>query len=233
MGYICQYDKVICAALGPKASYVIRHEGGLFWCGIPSRLGKLLANRCGSIEFVSLGFNETFFVRYSDGKWFWNVHSDELEEILLTRNDIFKLYLCPDNDNVYCIHYENSPKGTFEWRGDLGNAFDNLARTRRYMNPTEIQYTKDIISEAFASGDSIQATANMLSSGFPVENIPAIRVVQHNTNFFSLDNRRLWAFKESGIQSVPVSFVKLTDKIATKLSNIVARSEPRITRVRW
>ena len=42
-----------------------------------------------------------------------------------------------------------------------------------------------------------------------MNSIPTIRVVEDDSNnkYWSLDNRRLWAFKAAGLKSIPVSII--------------------------
>ncbi|MGP4039475.1 RHS repeat-associated core domain-containing protein [Gracilibacillus sp. D59] len=73
------------------------------------------------------------------------------------------------------------------------------------VNPTfsqkDIRYTQDSIKKSFKDGGTVDDLATGLKNGSVNKNdIPAIRVFQHTDgNMYSLDNRRLYAFKQAGI----------------------------------
>jgi hypothetical protein len=72
-------------------------------------------------------------------------------------------------------------------------------------NPTfsqkDIRYTQESIKKSFKDGGTVDDLAAGLKNGSVNKNdIPAIRVFQHTDgNIYSLDNRRLYAFKQAGI----------------------------------
>jgi RHS repeat-associated protein len=78
------------------------------------------------------------------------------------------------------------------------------------MNPEKIRYTQDSIKNSYKDGQSLDATIAQLRSGATAaEDIPPIRVFERYGKIYSLDNRRLYAFKQAG---VPVRFVKATPR---------------------
>lgn len=73
------------------------------------------------------------------------------------------------------------------------------------MNPWEIRFTHDSISCTFRNGNDILEVAEALSRGFiDVHDFPPITVGFHRGKWWSADNRRLWVFREAGLNSVPV-----------------------------
>ncbi|MEU7052553.1 RHS repeat-associated core domain-containing protein [Streptomyces eurythermus] len=78
------------------------------------------------------------------------------------------------------------------------------------MNAAKIRYTQDSIKGAYKDGRSLQETIEELRSGVKsADDIQPIRVFQRNGNIYSLDNRRLYAFKEA---DVPVRFVRASSR---------------------
>ncbi|CAJ1346800.1 unnamed protein product [Effrenium voratum] len=76
------------------------------------------------------------------------------------------------------------------------------------LNPMEIRYIQDSISNRFQCGRRVRDTMEKLRDGrLQVEDIPKIRAFQHNGRWYTEDNRRLWAFKEADVSSAPVQVV--------------------------
>ena len=79
-------------------------------------------------------------------------------------------------------------------------SLDELAQTGR-IDPSEIRFSQDSISGTFKNGDSVADLAAKLKNGtVDPSSIPAIRLVERNGKIFTLDNRRLKAFQEAGIE---------------------------------
>lgn len=67
------------------------------------------------------------------------------------------------------------------------------------LDPSRIYFTNSKIRERFAHGKPIQETLDELIQGqITVDHIPKIRVIYDavNDRYFSLNNRRLWVFKQ-------------------------------------
>jgi Hemagglutinin repeat len=79
------------------------------------------------------------------------------------------------------------------------------------IDPKTIRFSQDSISADFKNGaGSVDALIADLKSGkVDPASIPPIRIVERDGQIFSLDNRRLFAFQEAGIE---IPFVKL-DKV--------------------
>ena len=78
------------------------------------------------------------------------------------------------------------------------------------VDPTEIRFTQDSISNKFKDGTSVKGLIDDLKAGnITSEDIPAIRVFEKDGKIYSLDNRRLKAFQDAG---VPIRIQKATNK---------------------
>ncbi len=68
------------------------------------------------------------------------------------------------------------------------------------LNPSTIRFSQNSISGAFRDGGSVKQLATDLENGtVDPGSIPAIRVVQRDGNIYTLDNRRLAAFQQAGV----------------------------------
>lgn len=71
----------------------------------------------------------------------------------------------------------------------------------------DIYYSQDSIKQSFQDGRSLAMMQRELLYGVKtVTDIPRITVVRHQGRWFSVDNRRLWVFKQvySGTKAIPV-----------------------------
>lgn len=72
------------------------------------------------------------------------------------------------------------------------------------LNPKQIRYTHETINNKFSNSYRLADAINGLKSGsLKADDFPAIRVVFHRQLMWSLDNRRLYVFKEAGITDIP------------------------------
>jgi hypothetical protein len=80
------------------------------------------------------------------------------------------------------------------------------------MNPHEIRFSQDTVSPNFSDGGTLTGVVGQLRSGqLSANKFPTIRVVEHNGKLYSLDNRRLSAFKAAQLEDVPVQRLELSD----------------------
>ncbi len=87
--------------------------------------------------------------------------------------------------------------------GLLPNAsvFRNGARATETIDPTAVRFSQSSISPNFSAGGSIDDLAEGLRSGTVMAgDVPAIRLVERDGNLFTLDNRRLEAFRRAETQ---------------------------------
>lgn len=80
------------------------------------------------------------------------------------------------------------------------------------LDTSEIRYTQNSISQYFPNFDNYSVydlDEDLRDGQVDIEDIPYIRVVEDEDGYYwSLDNRRLWAFKEAGLDDVPVVMVQ-------------------------
>jgi len=75
--------------------------------------------------------------------------------------------------------------------------------TRSTLTSKDIRFTQDSISATFKDGSSVDDLINGLKSGkISPDDVPAIRIFEKDGVIYSLDNRRLYAFKEAGIDNI-------------------------------
>ena len=71
----------------------------------------------------------------------------------------------------------------------------------------DIYYSQDSIKQSFQDGQTLEKMKRQLIQGVKtVTDIPRITVVRHQGRWFSVDNRRLWVFKQvySGTKAIPI-----------------------------
>ena len=85
-------------------------------------------------------------------------------------------------------------------------AFDHEAEFQKLpaegvIDPKNIRYSQNSISSVFKeSGESVQELADSLKDGsVKPSSIPPIRIVLSEGRIYTLDNRRLWAFRKAGV----------------------------------
>ncbi len=78
-------------------------------------------------------------------------------------------------------------------------------------NPLDVRFSQPTISQNFSSNGTVDNLARQLRNGKSVDDIPAIRVVERNGELITLDNRRLAAFQNGGVNNIPIQRVSLSD----------------------
>ncbi|MCY2981903.1 MAG: hypothetical protein NTU79_24850 [Planctomycetota bacterium] len=80
------------------------------------------------------------------------------------------------------------------------------------LDPRGIRFSQDTVSPFFSTGGHLDDAVNALRRNpSAVDNFPIIRVVEHNSKLYSLDNRRLAVFTAAQVDSVPVQRLYLSD----------------------
>ena len=80
------------------------------------------------------------------------------------------------------------------------------------VNPNAIRFSQSSISRTFRGGGTLWETIEGLKSGaIAPGSIPPIRVLEHEGQMFTLDNRRLFVFQQAGmpIRTVPATFEEI------------------------
>ncbi|KAI8916596.1 hypothetical protein DFJ77DRAFT_460499 [Powellomyces hirtus] len=67
-----------------------------------------------------------------------------------------------------------------------------------WLSPLDIKFTQATIYDTFTNSSRVADTIAELKAGLDPDRIPAIRVRKHNGVWYSLDNRRLYCFREAG-----------------------------------
>jgi len=203
-------------SFGGNGSYIFGGEGRVCWEGVPHRMEQLIQTRNQyKVEWAAIGYNDAWYLKFSDSTSFWGGNiNDHLDVTLRDDRNIDKLFLSPFNENYYISFTD----GESEWIGPI--SLDNKINRSRTLNPRHILYSNNSCSDKFSCDRSIDDVANGLRDGsIDCDDIPAIRVVRWNKNWYSLDNRRLWVFSEAGIQDIPVIVSKADAGFIDKLRN--------------
>ncbi len=81
------------------------------------------------------------------------------------------------------------------------------------MEVSKIRFTQQTVSPYFSDGiTKVETLAQQLARGEVLaKDIPSIRVVRHKNQLWSLDNRRLRAFKDGLVETIDVMMVDLKD----------------------
>lgn len=69
-----------------------------------------------------------------------------------------------------------------------------------FVEPHLIRYSQNTIGSTFKDGSTIEALAEDLRSGrIRPSDVSPIRIFERRGKLFTLDNRRLWAFRSAGL----------------------------------
>ncbi|CAE7208238.1 unnamed protein product [Symbiodinium pilosum] len=152
----------------------------------------------------------------------------------------------------FCIeHQENDEFSFSENRKNKGRVFGKRGKVVRYtmlrmevrkpgmfsetlvsrMDPRTIRYSQESISPKFAGGKDVRTTSKELREGaISVSDVPPIHVFRWNGKWHSSDNRRLWTFKDAGVESVPVIYI---DKEQVQHSKLTTKDHGQSIKFRY
>jgi RHS repeat-associated protein len=91
--------------------------------------------------------------------------------------------------------------------------FNSLPRSGT-IDPSRIRFSQDSISPTFGDGRTVADLTAQLRAGRSAGAVPPIRIVHRNGKVYTLDNRRLKAFRDAG---VPVPYQRLEHVPADEL----------------
>lgn len=90
------------------------------------------------------------------------------------------------------------------------------------IDPKRLRTMQDSVGTKFRDGHSLEETIDGLRKGtIKPEDIPPVRIGEFNGEIYTLDHRRVVAFREAGI---PINYVKATDEEIYKES--LKRNDP-------
>ena len=93
----------------------------------------------------------------------------------------------------------SSIKGLFGKGDEAVKSFGDLADIGK-IDPSEVKFSQGSISAKFKDGGSVKDLTKGLKDGsINPDNISAIRIVEKDGKIFTLDNRRLKAFQDAGV----------------------------------
>jgi len=98
----------------------------------------------------------------------------------------------------------------------MTNHLDDAILDYVFMNPKNIKYSQGKIKKTFSHGDhkgqSVDdLVANIKSGKVKPSEVDPIAIVEIDGLYYSLDNRRLYAFKQAGVDDIPTVLVDLNN----------------------
>lgn len=102
---------------------------------------------------------------------------------------------------------------------------------RAWIDPNRVRFSQESISYRFRNGSTIDDLAEGLRTGsIRPEDIPPIRLVERDGQLFTLDNRRLEAFRRAGLA---VSYrIATPEEVAAEAWKFTTRSGGISIRIR-
>ncbi len=123
-----------------------------------------------------------------------------------TQGDLALLAILPAEARVSESFLLSSQFSLAEFNAPCRLAPESVANSRA------IRYTQPTASPNFSMGrHTIQSTMEELLAGKPASSLPTIRVVEYRGQLYTLDNRRLVAFQNSGLNEIPIRRLSMSD----------------------
>ncbi len=100
----------------------------------------------------------------------------------------------------------------------IKGAFGAVAK---FSDPNTIRFTQDSVGVTFKDGRSVRSLIDGLKSGkISPDDLPAIRTFEKDGITYTLDNRRLFAAQQAGVQikTIPATAAELAKELPTKFS---------------
>jgi hypothetical protein len=112
-----------------------------------------------------------------------------------------------------------------------GKLLEELGAGLKFIDPTRLRFTQDSIKSTFSSGGTIEELAAGLRSGaVRASDIPAVRLVERDGLLYTLDNRRLEAFRRAGVE-IPYRMAT-PEEVAREAWKFTTRNAGETIRVR-
>mmetsp|Transcript_30776 Transcript_30776/g.34333 ORF Transcript_30776/g.34333 Transcript_30776/m.34333 type:complete len:295 (-) Transcript_30776:40-924(-) len=191
---------------GPDSSYFVTYpDGDYAYSGIPGALSNRLRGRQssrGGVHTIAFSY-DTYFVQFTDGSSWWS--GDLPERIAEFARDEYVVEISMADD--FKDWYVRAASGEEDYCSySLKAIEDEIDPTS--LDPDVINYTNTSIAPYFQTGSYIYDVANDLENGYlDADDIPEIRVVRLDGEWYALDNRRLWCFKQAGMPRINVQAV--------------------------
>lgn len=101
-------------------------------------------------------------------------------------------------------------RGFYGGRSSRSYASAPTSGERIVVDIQDVLYSQSTISQVFDGGEPLADVAAAIKAGrMQASTLPPIRVLLHGGTYYSLDNRRLWVLKHSGVTSITVLKVGL------------------------
>lgn len=215
-----KWPAVYVQLLDNDGYFVKFEEGTTEFSGLPTKLHQL-SSKYGVDRMYSNGSDGWLTTFAPDGQWEFAGLPISLAERIpskLHQNNIKFLALSPDGSS-YFAHINNrwwwsAPSAGFELLMDPAPTS---------MDPSEIYFSSNSISQWFQDGNSVFDTIYALKYGsLDATDFPTIRIVWHKQGWWSLDNRRLFCFKEASLDNVPVQAVEAEEFVVSGKGDTVS-----------
>ncbi|KAJ3121703.1 hypothetical protein HK098_003466 [Nowakowskiella sp. JEL0407] len=193
---------------GCECYFVVSSDGQTVWNNLPDPIqNEILQNSHRGVSMMNFAedednltyfimFDDDFYVWFSEDKYF-NQAIEEADE----HGGVDFVRLAPDNPLIHFVRYRD---GTSVWK--VSEEFSRAASCAIFVKTSLIRYTRDSISPWFRSGRSVEQLVKELVTGtVSVFEIPYIECyLDEKGIWWSNNNKRLWAYKEAGMDEIPV-----------------------------
>ena len=224
-----EFSRIDVAAVGPDGSYILsgvktnspQTESWNWATNLPDGAAKSLKDSESTPEIVALGAGGNYYIQYKNGAASWGGSiCDDLTPLVVKENlsdkDVKYVALCTYDSTSYYVLYSD---GTSAWR--RSPALSNALKTDIiFVDPIDVLYLNDSISNQFCDGKSIYKTRDDLTSGTTrPEDIPAMEIFRYEQQYYTFSHRRLWCFRQSSMVSVPATVVESTVAQRNRIQN--------------
>ena len=180
-------------------------------------------NHEGALEKITCTEGHPFFVK--DVGWVRAIDLVENDIVTTIDNDDITVSSMNieimDNDE-YTYNFEVKDYHTY-YVGKKGV----LVHNECIMDPNDIRYTQKSISKNFKEGGAVDDMIKGLKDGsIEPSDVEPIRIFKQDGKIYSLDNRRLYAFKQAGVSEIRVNWINPS---APNYSSIISKHFTTVT----